>query len=296
MKPPISSNDHGTFHECLLLAAVCDVRNFSMLQAHIDEHIVSSLTLKEHNQKLGKRKLEYMNDTRERATKIFLKSLTKSMEKGEELKYAIKSTGDGFLVAVEVWDFDSKDPPPLLESKFPELWTRRAWALAEALWVLHEDSKVTNRREKQRTLGGLTSAFLKDFATELGLSKKDYTERGYFRVPGALAMGSGTITPAHGNERGDAYGNPVNIAFRLCEQAGKFNDKNDRTKQISPPVLLDRRVGRLLASFKPARSAWVVLPLDEVTLKGIEEKWCYALQKRKQRRRRKLATKSAKAK
>jgi hypothetical protein len=280
--------------ECLLLAAVCDVRGFSTLQNHIDEYIVSGLTLDGRGDEIAKENLNFMASTRKRAGKIFRDSLLRLGQDANQLKYALKSTGDGFLVAVEIMLLEGVN---WNRKKYPKHWAPRAWALANALMSLYEDSK---RSRDRASLGGMTSRFLRKFGKELGLAKKDYQKRGLFRVPGALAMGSGTITRAiesvrdnrEGN-RGDAYGHPVNVSFRLCDHAGRFNEE---TEEISPEVLLDRRVGRLLTSEKPPVDGWVVEPLDRVALKGMEETWCYALRKKKKTRSRRLSAKTRKAK
>lgn len=269
-----------TDQECLLVAAVCDVRGFSKLQAHIDEFIVSTLTPRTRSSQIGQANLVLMRKTRACAEDIFEQRLRKDLGEDEanDLEYAIKSTGDGYLVAVQLEELKPNKTIEVLEIYNIE-WQRVACSLAKALCELYDDSKL--QRTKKGSFGHLTLSFLEEYGIELGLSAEEYERQGAFRVPGAMAMGSGTIKPrkklltGDGN-RGDAYGHPVNVAFRLCDHAGRFDPDKET---ISQPVLLDRRVGRLIASSPDGLLKKRPLPLDPVTLKGMEERWCYALGK-----------------
>lgn len=126
MKQPTSIRSPEQSQDCFLLAAVCDVRGFSTLQDHIDEYIESSLTLDGRGDKIAEANREFMASTRKRAWQIFRKSLLSLGDDANELRYALKSTGDGFLVAVEIWSLDGK----VWDRKnYPPYWKKRAWAL-----------------------------------------------------------------------------------------------------------------------------------------------------------------------
>src|SRR5687768_2967093 len=101
-----SSRGTQKTHQCHLLAAVCDVRGFSTLQSHIDDYIVSGLTLKGRADEIAKENLEFMANTRKRAGKIFREALGGLRS---PLKYALKSTGDGFLVALEIMNLEKRN-------------------------------------------------------------------------------------------------------------------------------------------------------------------------------------------
>lgn len=219
------------------------------------------------------------------------------------LPCALKSTGDGFLVAVE-----------LVHNGIPvevELQSALAKALTDGLTNLVSAAKEGGEFRKQ--LEGFFAIWQDYLALRL--------EANTFRVAGALALGTGQVSdkedvpkkwksaqflnkvvkdaPSVLALKSDAYGHGVNLAFRLCDRAGREDRKG--ADGAGPYVLLDRRIGQLLIEpvpetenkdgwvrvqwdaelqqpFKlrvPDRYALARFPFNE-PLKGIDEMWCYS--------------------
>lgn len=272
---PLSRDDPD--QECLLLAAVCDIRGFTRLQARIDDYIVSTLTSDNQSVELANHKRKFARQSRRRAEQVFIEHVAEHVDSDD---YAIKSTGDGFLVAVRWVTLKEGIKTKIRDDSYYKRENRKVKieGLIRALQALYVDSDLNSKAKN--SIGSLTRNFLITHGRLLGISWRECIEKGEYRIPGALAMGAGTLTPANvrfdrkppGNV-GDAHGHPVNVAFRLCDKAGRRDGERD---ELSPAVLCDRRVGRILETLKVKFAGWEArrgFPVPE--LKGLEENWCY---------------------
>lgn len=270
-------------HDCLLIAVVCDIRGFTDLTARVDDYFQSNLVLPNRLKRLVRAYSDFMLKTQLIAAKEILAPFRGS----ECLKnFALKSTGDGFLVAVEVASgVDHRMSAD--ETKYPDHWKEISLRLALGLINLIGSAKV---RQAGDTFGIETYKFLKHWGLDIGYSvPSDETDRPDFRVAGSMAMGIGSL--ANRNTRAqksspseptydDAYGHPVNLAFRLCDLAARVNDDSN---VVSPYFMLDRRVARLLMSideYVARLKSKTLTPFRfEKPVKGIEEQWCFAFEK-----------------
>lgn len=267
----------------LLIAVVCDIRGFTDLTARVDDYFQSNLVVPQRVGELLTAYSNFMITTQERAAELILQPLKKLKIHRD---YAVKSTGDGFLVAVQVASgvHQRMDPD---DRDFDPEWKSIALHLAAGLVELVKSAKVEN---KAGTFGYETREFIREWGLDIGYTQPD-KKSPEFRVAGSMAMGIGSLAvrnksvteapvgmedPTHD----DAYGHPVNLAFRLCDLAARVPDDGG---ECSPYILLDRRVARLLLATKNYASQIESLELSPFrfpkVLKGIEELWCYGLQR-----------------
>jgi len=297
-----------------LIAAVCDIRGFTDFTATVD-----SVNQSDHVDLPIKKRLlrdydEIVKRTQRLAVQMIFDPVVKelgnpSSNLAEEwnhqygtskpLPCALKSTGDGFLVAVE------------LAHEYNAVSLDLQCALAEPL--TRGVANLVRRAKRHASFRDMLERFFKVWEPYLAMKFESTT----FRVAGAIAIGTGQIldtedVPASWTAadflskiprassvlklKSDAYGHGVNLAFRLCDRAGR--DKG-------PYVLLDRRIGQLLIKGvrKTKKTPWVRLewekkpvqpfrilqsfdgysltrfPFDK-PLKGIDEQWCYALEEK----------------
>lgn len=297
------SQEVSSIMENPVIAAVCDIRGFTDFTATVDAVNLSEQVHPNIKDHLLKAYAELVKETQHVAVRKLLGPVAKDLREGGRLKKAIdtyygetkrrnltcalKSTGDGFLVAFAL--------EPTQQSHKPygnEVQRALAQLLTKSLVALVDSSA---RGKFRSTL----SRFLKVWQEYLALR----LEPEAFRVAGAIALGTGQLVTdkvpkgwviwdvirnknvdpqSHLELMSDAYGHGVNLAFRICDRAGRGSKQ--------PYVLLDRRVGQLLIEqVKQRKGPWfyrkTCLPgfalnrfRFEEPLKGIDELWCYALE------------------
>lgn len=303
-----------------VIAVVCDIRGFTDFTSTVDCVNQSEQVYPRRKMKLLEAYDELVKDTQLTAIQAILEPIIGELKnsgselrkewddyrgKDEPVPCALKSTGDGFLVAVELADKYS-DVPLKLQSLLAEAMTRGVIKL------------VTDAAEKTGKFRRLLKKFVGIWGDLLALRLDETT----FRVAGAIALGTGQVLeedvpptwaaarmlePIVGKLpvlklKSDAYGHGVNLAFRLCDRAGRAKKKGD-DENMGPYVLLDRRIGQLLIYEVPEsnkgegvtapgggsqRQTFRMRTFDEYShtrflfdepLKGIDELWCYALKK-----------------
>lgn len=312
-----------------LIAVVCDIRGFTEFTSAVD-------SVNKSEQVDGRIKKFLLEDydklvahTQSMAVKniigplIFaLKNEKTQLHKAwlahlgsrSPLPCALKSTGDGFLLAIEL--ATNGDP------------VSRPLQCAIAKQLMLGATKLVSAAKAHGEFRRLLVGFFKRWQDYIALQLEDDT----FRVASAVAVGTGQVSdrenvpddwkiaeyvygeqpknPAKEREaqnvstflkvKGDAYGHGVNLAFRLCDRAGR--KKHQIKHEFDPYILLDRRVGHLLIDNVPIAKTSVVIPwhprsqqlyrmltfpgysLARFTfrepLKGIDELWCYALEEK----------------
>ncbi len=272
-------------HECLFLALVCDIRGFTELSARAYDFIQSDRTPFEAARHLTNDLAKYMEQTRELTKEKIIEPLRRGLKpktwrKKIRLDYAVKSTGDGYLLAIKLDDVQNQRSPRVS----PKAWKKNALNVIRCLAKLVNDSKPRSGK-----FAAVTARFVKKWGQRIGIDAKakgfDRTAR---RVAGAVTIGNGFLYRSRDWQKKrdppweDAYGHPVNLAFRLCDKAGRLTSANPGSDP-SPWILLDRRVGRLLLEDESGKSSRKVLNfrlrpfMERLVLKGIEENWCYAL-------------------
>lgn len=264
--------------DCLLIAVVCDIRSFTDLTARVSEFCESKLVPPDQGAKLLEDYTKYIEQTRTFAEDKILAGI----KCPDELSYAVKSTGDGFLVAVAVEDIRFQ----LDSGEYNQKWLDIAIGLTEGLCHLIEDAEPTLGA---KGFGAQTTKFLNEWGCKLGFEadfddKTRSQEHNSFRVAGAMTMGVGSLvgpTQDKSNnwlQYADAYGHPINLAFRLCHEAYR---PADTPPYYSPSILFDRRIARVLLSHSPdalfdsLKEARIIPYTLPRVLKGIEEAWCF---------------------
>ena len=228
-----------------------------------------------------------MEITQKIARKVILNKFNQKLLKKEE--YVVKSTGDGFLVAFKL----EEGVEHLYEKRKNDRWKQCATNLVDGLKDLVRRAKP--QKGASYTFGEHTYRFISNYGKWLGYSAHFLKDnRCCFRVAGAMAMGIGGLINDSSRDPekwNDAYGHPINLAFRLCDKAGRLEEKGG---DHSPLILLDRRTARLLMQENGGRfQQWKLVPHDHGTeLKGIEETWCFGLREKNDARRRQLAKSS----
>lgn len=273
--------------DSILIAVVCDIRGFTTLTTRMDEYFHSSLLLPSHVGDMLAKYSSFMERTQKLASEMIVKPLK---DLGVPTKFAVKSTGDGFLVGVEVAKIRDHDNKVDFSPEDNKTASRIALRLVQGLKDLVIDAELIPGNK----FGGEVYKFLKEWALHLGVEVPKREERKPdFRVAGALAMGMGIlevrnestapyeakakkeIIPTHD----DAYGHPVNLAFRLCDASARASKGGGAP--YSPYILLDRRVARSLLPIEDLETelhGWEIKPFELTKpLKGIEETWFYAL-------------------
>jgi class 3 adenylate cyclase len=195
----------------------------------------------------------------------------------------VKATGDGYLVCIEI-DKAAFLPEP------PAFYKTLICEMAVTVWNLTRSSELNDPLGKFATF---TRYFLKSAGDEIGYNwsivrkRKNNKVNAYgawntpFRVAGALSLGYTVFVNDESTrsdpDRRDASGYGVNLAFRLCDIAGRTKDSKYGE---TPAVLLDRRVGLALLEQKARRGRkWKILPLHQkLDMSGIAEDWAYGMQ------------------
>jgi class 3 adenylate cyclase len=237
--------------------------------------------------------LKYMRETQDIARETMMKYLDKE-QRGSAV---IKSTGDGFMIAAKLADIVDN---ALADATALQRAQTITWALLEGLRDLVDAAKPKGTADD--TFAGKTFRLIKDKGPFLGIAWEDYIKsKADLYVAGGIALGTGffsekktpvaTAGPAEGDRTArtgkqgrrtvettifverDAFGHAANLAFRLCDKAG-------REKEKTPPILLDRRVGKLVQpklrqeAERKAHTYELRAYRAALDLKGIEENWC----------------------
>lgn len=268
---------------CYLLVAVTDIRGFTSLTARVNQFCQSRLNRTEHVQLLSTEYIQYMRSTQKLARTLMMKELP-DYARGD---LAVKSTGDGYMVAVRL---DKVDDKALMSPESRDRAEEITWKLVEGVRQLVENARPTDKEDG--SFAGLTRKLIRERGIWLGIALEDYeTGKADLHVAGGISLGTGffsdndvllqkTDSSAGGQSADDekqpgliqvperdAFGHAANLAFRLCDKAGR-GDK-------VPAILLDRRVGMLVRQKIPVGYNYVVRAYrDALDLKGIEETWC----------------------
>jgi len=255
-----------------MIVVVCDIRDFTDFTAKVHDYIYSNYSERKKVKKLQSTYTDYVSKTRRIAKDALLKDV-KDCERA-----ATKSTGDGFMIALSLCD----DPSQLKKNqKYPDVER-----MLINLMKLVEDSDL---RSKGGEFAAETKKILRHWGPHLGISsfrkrEPDYTKQASFRLAGAVALGVGFFT----DNPLDALGHPVNLAFRLCDKALRYSKGRNA---LSPPILIAKECGRFLLDngFAAIRKKgrlkhWEFsIHREKIDLKGIEESWCYALNRKDNR-------------
>lgn len=270
----LQDNGHQKLNPCLLAAVVCDIRGFTELTGRVNSFASSLLHGKEKVDRLLQRYTRYVEMSQKETKRILLRDL-------DDQKYAVKGTGDGLLIALELESDWEKAIEPDLDD-----FQERVASLTTNLVRLVKASEIT----PEAAVGKYTDNFLDDWGVHLGLDQEllDHFE---LRIAAAMTLGVGFLWPGEdertggteGNVEeqdtsasyGDAVGHTVNLTFRLCSQAGRRIDGG----RLTPPILVDRRTGAvLLQSERKYFEDWELKCYHFWShMKGIEESWCYAV-------------------
>lgn len=286
--PPASAGERGPpeidYKPCLLAALVCDIRGFTDLSSHVHSYAHNVFAHRARIQELLADFGRLMADTQHRSLAIIQDEL-KAIN--PQPTFAVKGTGDGLLIAVEVGPYDEKVLEEIQSGSRSKPLYDIANALATGLFKLVDEAESISGLE--RGFGSSTKWFVKKWGRDIGLSGS-CTKAGSlaFRVAGAITFGMGFLRPVSEEaprnsgaaSLGDAYGHTVNLAFRLCNVAGRADPQANR----SPLILLDRRVGAVLRMRRRRRGepGPKIIPYRvERAMRGIEENWCYAVSFRK---------------
>lgn len=267
---------------CYLVVAVSDIRGFTSLTARVNQFCQSRLNLPTDVQRLSAKYVKYMRETQNIARDL----MTKHLSPDVVANAVIKSTGDGFMVAVRLAEITNSALTSAADRNRARDIT---WALLEGLRSLVDDARPKASGD-DKTFAGKTYRLIKEHGSELGIALSDYKNTNAdLYIAGGIALGTGffsekksTIKVEEDGEiiakplvERDAFGHAANLAFRLCDKAGR-----DKT----PSILLDRRVGTLVESEagktkKQGDHDYELrayrTPLE---LKGIEENWCMCYQ------------------
>ncbi len=281
----------GKYPPSYIMALVCDIRGFTDLTARVDEYVQSVLNPEATCKQLVKHYTLYMIETQRLARAKIIDPLLRQYK---NLSYAVKSTGDGYLVAIELGAIYYHVP----RSGFDDNWLQKALRLTKGLVELVKEAEP---KAGGGEFGILTYEFLKRWSEEIGVdmdwinSKSPRFDATQSRVAGALAMGTGFLSGRAMKDEAkdkpnlryaDAFGHSVNMAFRLCNAAGRRREERQGGRDVSPFILIDRRVARLLlaaekrydSELEQELRGYGLIPYkDPIGLKGIEENWCYAL-------------------
>lgn len=310
-KTPIMANP--------LIAVVCDIRGFTNFTSTVDsvnrseqvDDPIRTALLGDYDNLVQRSQRVAMQTILQPVAEALQKdgsNLKKVWErqhggKQKPLPCTLKSTGDGYLLAVEL-AHNYKPVSIALQS-----------ALAEPL-----TSGLINLVRKSKDKGQFRD-MLEGFFNIWGSYLATRFEPTTFRVAGAIAIGTGQILDDEDVPEGwtarnfleeipgassvlklksDAYGHGVNLAFRLCDRAGRAD--------AGPYVLMDRRIGQLLIDGvrQTNKTPWVKLEWEDELrmpygllptfdgyslarfsfdkpLKGIDELWCYGLEEKKKK-------------
>lgn len=278
------------------LCIVCDIRSFTEMQTRVHDLIFESLESEELKNFVRKKHRDYVQETQIMAYNKLTEPVVEWEKKYEKnLQYVIKPTGDGYMIAVPM-AYDNGDRQAHME--LAGALIRSAYSL-----TLESDIKFASG------FGALTRSFLQSCGDALGFSeanihnegvrfdertkgKRDFIINTRFRVAAAASLGFATFVEApdvdpkaKGLEKylpqlRDVSGYGINLAFRLCDQAGRGYEDG---RCISPPMLLDRRIGRALEAhnrekYKSEEAPYCVRPWwEQLRLRGFEERWAYYL-------------------
>jgi len=274
-----------------LVVAVSDIRGFTSLTSRVNHFCQSRLNLSSEMSLLSKEYVEYMQETQVLARLAMTSHLSE-----EDTKVAVvKSTGDGYMVAVRLAAIEDG---ALSENDERSRAQTITFALLEGLRDLVENATPKGKQDHpENTFAGKTLRFIQKWGSYLGIAELDYRlKRADLYIAGGIALGTGffsdttkmvNIFDDNGkpvvDDKGqpvlkliresDAFGHAANLAFRLCDKAGR--EGRDGRNNV-PDILLDRRVGKFVeASAKSSTHAYKLrafrTPLE---LKGIEENWC----------------------
>lgn len=262
---------------CYLIVAVSDIRGFTSLTSRVNHFCQSRLNLPSEVDELSKDYIKYMRETQDIASTTMKRFLTDS----EEDPAVVKSTGDGYMVAVRLAPIQDG---ALADTNEREKAAATAAALLDGLRLLVESARPKEKMDHpEDTFAGKTLRLIQKWGAYLGISEDDYRfKRADLYIAGGIALGTGFfsdkstvvsiqtkdgLVPKTIIER-DAFGHAANLAFRLCDKAGR--DK-------VPDILLDRRVGKLVeaqVSGKKDHAYKLRAHRAPLELKGIEENWC----------------------
>lgn len=322
-----------------LLCAVCDIRGFSLLTSRAHEFANRTFPRSElaRSAKLKHAYQVYVERTQALAKKTLLKRLVQQNGTPHTDEYALKATGDGYLVALafDTPFLDGGARNERYDDSESEL-KRAALNLLAGVRQLVDDAAV----DSGQLFGNLTRDFIREWGDWIGIHESWLGKEGpELRVAGSLTLGTGIIYPGSSEvlppdltrslaaavrrvreslgtfalkpkaskalaeletlatsspvaERsvsyGDAFGDSVNLAFRLCGEAGR--NLSHGGGKATPYILMDRRfTGLVYHSLRTLEAekreeilggGWEPRPFGRlVSLKGIEESWCYALVK-----------------
>lgn len=295
MSAPKGLTSRGQQVPKVIATVVCDIRDFTELTAHVHEFVSRPTTVRKRADVVLKQFLDLITVTQQDAERLLTpKSLL------AQRKFARKGTGDGLMLSVPLGAW-----PP--EGRLDDEWIQRAGK------TVHEMAQRLVRYINSRkmapgnTLASRLEAFLTEFGRELGIpgdSKTGVPKKPSLRLAGAMTLGLGFLftakedagsstggTTAYAVSPGDAFGHPVNLAFRLCGEAARLHaaDTRSRTrfppgdKETSPNVLFDKHVGHVLLRYeklnRPRKVIGVGPYARRLAMKGVEETWCYSLRK-----------------
>jgi len=278
-----AQTDNDTARPCYLVVAVSDIRGFTSLTSRVNQFCQSRLNLPKDVNALSAKYLTYMRETQDIARTM----MTQHLSPDDHNSAVIKSTGDGFMVAVRLADITNNALTSARDRKRAQAIT---WALLQGLRGLVDNAKP--KPSADGTFAGKTYRLIKDHGSALGIALSDYENKNAdLYIAGGIALGTGFFSEkkikVKIDEGGkvvtktlierDAFGHAANLSFRLCDKAGR-----DKT----PSILLDRRVGMLVESKLELKTAKKEEDHDyelrayrtPLELKGIEENWCMCYQ------------------
>lgn len=275
----------GGYRPCLLAALVCDIRGFTDLSSHVNSYAHNVFSLRSKVDALLRDFSILMSETQSRSLAVIREQLDGLVP---EPSYAVKGTGDGLLIAVEVGPYDDVELQRIRLGESKARHYAVLSALAHGLLQLVNEAKSVSD-QPGHGFGHATRQFLWEWRKEIGLPRGCLSPNSsHFRVAGALTFGMGFLRSASDENPekagaaslGDAYGHTVNLAFRLCDVAGRASARG-----ASPSILVDRRVGGVLRN-RPNRKNLIAGSAEPVkilpyqvprAMKGIEEHWCYEI-------------------
>lgn len=282
-----------------VLCIVCDIRSFTELETRVHDLIFETLDYGEYCKKREVRDAhkQYVEETQKYAYEKLTAPIEKWIADGHERpRHVIKATGDGFMLALSMAEGGRifTDMVPL------------AYHLVLSAYSLTIESAID---ADEKLFGSYTKKFLKSHGDILGFNYEDLQKDGVefeqngtvghikntrFRVAAAATLGfANFVNPVKIPEDPegiilrylprleDVSGYGINLAFRLCDQAGRGFGPEKST--ATPPMLLDRRLGRIIRDYLPERYKDTTSPFSvrpwpvHLTMKGLEERWAYQL-------------------